>query len=108
MKSRKVMESDPNEFLKGFNELVIDTAFRDDSEEYYKPNPDWVDDIDFIFAVYKAKGMKNSKQLIYGNEVTTLTVICSVLDNLVHKGFIEDKVIESDVRSLLSHLGGRQ
>ena len=107
MESNRVVETDPQEFIDGLNNMLYrKLIFKEPITEVKKKASDdeYVKDIDFLIAIYKDRGMEHSKQVIAGDTITILTALSSMFDNVVKYINLPDKTIEEDIKKLLSDI----
>jgi hypothetical protein len=97
----KNVESDPRDFLVGFNELYLDRIIRGNIPE--TENPFDFNEMEVIVGVYKDNTMERTKQVMYGSPASILTAITSTLDMLSRQKILEPK-IQKDIDKLMADL----
>lgn len=94
-----------SQFLSDFNRIMLDKVMSDDKMSMN------FEDASFAIAVFKDKGMTNTRQLLYGTPIECLVVIISLLENIMNLGLFNDEdseTIKSDVKKLVEDLIGKR
>lgn len=104
---KKVVQFDPEAFYEGCEKMLYKALFfsKESCDNVDCPTEDkYKDTEEFIVALYKDRGMENSKQLVYGTPAGVLTAIVSVLNTFIEKGIIEDEVLKKDIEKIFKDL----
>lgn len=102
---RKSIEIDQDEFLRGLNKMIIEKTMFGAPD---RVNTDNYEDTEMIIAIYKDKGMENTKQMLYGDPAVVLTALCSTFQTFLSKGLLPDPKIEKDIKKLLYDVTGEE
>ena len=96
-----------SEFLNDFNRVMLSKVMNDGVLN----TANNFEDAEFAIAIYKDKGMSNTRQLLYGTPIEVLVTIVSLLENVINLDIFskeDTELLQKDIKKLINDLLGKE